>query len=78
MAAGEQHSYVQINVKQQSSGSQTPELRVDANLKCEAHGSQNEIRQGSLLVFSSWLMTVKVQEGRGFILVLKLFSSSQF
>ncbi len=31
MAAGELHSYVQTNFIQQSSGSQTPELQVDAD-----------------------------------------------
>jgi hypothetical protein len=51
---------------------------VSVNLKCEAHVSQNETRQGSLLVFSNWLLTVKVQEEIGFILVLKLFSLPQF
>ena len=31
IAAGELHSYVQTNVMQQSSGSQTPELQGDAD-----------------------------------------------
>jgi len=31
ITAGELHSYVQQNVVQQSSGSQTPELQGDAN-----------------------------------------------
>ena len=31
IAAGELHSYVQTNVIQQSSGSQTPELQGDAD-----------------------------------------------
>jgi hypothetical protein len=53
-------------------------VQVSVNLKCEAHVSQNETRQGSLLAFSNWLVTVKVQAEIGFILVLKLFSLPEF